>query len=159
MGRKIDLLVMLRNRINILRKIEYCLSTNNISESTCESLLDYIDTVLPENMLEIILMDMKEAKKLEDWPLSKLRKLGQRLNISYWGRLPKYELILQIRYREADMMLYFPEFVSQEGEYEGDPTTDEIATKRQRRRYSSRIEAIRAKISEPFEHGTSFGTV
>jgi len=161
MGRKVDLLILLNKRINMMRKLQYHVEVTNLQNNEVEGLIDFLEDVLTEDLLEIILMDLKEAKRIEDWSIRKLKELGKRLHIKYWSSLSKDELICQIRAREAEVMLYYPNFVYREELQDAPPGKDPLATTKRRRlrKYQKRDQAIRDKISRDSEHGSSYGRV
>jgi len=163
MGRKVELLQLLRQRVNKLRKIEYHVKNRSLKDEEMESLIGFLEEILSENLLDIILMDILEETKIQDWPMVKLQKLARKLRIKYWSTYSKEELIQQIEFHETDVMLYFPNFVDlsmgRNEDGKRSTRTDEKTEGSTRRRYKSRVEEIRSKVSRPFEHGRTSGSI
>jgi len=162
MGRKVDVLLEIRKKINRFRRLEYYLQRDEIDEETLETILDFLHNIVSDTIFDIIDMDIQESKTLEDWGIMKIRQLAQKLRIPNWGREARDILISQIKNHEVAIQLYFPSYTyikeeDQDGSTGTTPSSE--AGKGQRRRNKNRTEEIRAKISEPFNHGSSFGDV
>ena len=160
MGRKVDLLVLIRKKINRLRKMEYFIEKNNLDEESMDCVEDFLVNVLSTNLFDLIEIDLKESQAIEDWPFNKLKSLAQKLSIKYWATMTRGDLIFQIKNHEVALQLYFPSSVYEENENGGIGASPYASTrKRKRDRNKTRFEKIRDKISGPFEHGSSFGKI
>ena len=160
MGRKIDLLLLIRKKINRLRKLEYFIETKSIDEESIIGISDFLVNILSENLFDLIILDLEESQPIEEWTYKKLKSLAKKLSIKYHTVMNREDLIYQIKNHEVALQLYFPNSIYEENENGNISTTPITSTRRRKReRNKTRFEEIRDKISRPFEHGSSYGKI